>query len=192
VCDIDPVGHDGDDEIAMIENSSGPVNHLMFRNNIFMDLGAGILAAGRAGENITDLEVVNNTFYRINAPGVLLLAGTTHATIENNAFYDVGNHRESYLLAEPDCREALTVGYNLLSMSDGRPPGKGGSQAPYPHDLWAVDPNFVDAAGKDLRLTADSPLVDRGIALKEVTTDFAGTSRPQGGGYDIGAYEYKP
>jgi len=191
VCDIDPVGQDGDDEIAMIENSSGPVNHLMFRNNIFMDLGAGILAAGRAGENITDLEVVNNTFYRINAPGVLLLAGTTHATIENNAFYDVGNHRQIYLLARPDCREGLTVGYNLLSMSDGRPPGKGGSQVPYPHDLWAVDPKFVDAAGKDLRLTPDSPLVGRGIALTEVIIDFAGVSRPQGAGYDIGAYEYK-
>jgi len=192
VCDIDPVGHGGDDEVAMIENSSGPVNHLMFRNNIFMDLGAGILVAGREGEKITDLEVWNNTFYRVNAPGVLLLAATSYATIENNAFYDVGNHRESYLLVGPDCRERLTVGYNFQSMSDGRPPGKAGSQAPYPHDLWGVDPKFVDAAGKDLRLTPTSPLLDRGIALKEVTTDFAGVSRPQGAAYDIGAYEYKP
>ncbi len=191
VCDIDPVGHDGDDEVAMIENSSGPVNHLMFRNNIFMDLGAGILAAGRAGENITDLDVLNNTFYRINAPGVLLLAATTHATIENNAFYDVGGHRESYLLVRPDCQQGLSVGYNFQSMSDEQLPGKAGSQAPYPHDLWGVAPQFVDAAGKDLRLTPTSPLLDRGIALKEVTTDFAGVRRPQGAGYDIGAYEYK-
>ena len=175
----------------MIENSSGPVNHLMFRNNIFMDLGAGILAAGRAGENITDLDVLNNTFYRINAPGVLLLAATTHATIENNAFYDVGGHRESYLLVRPDCQQGLSVGYNFQSMSDEQLPGKAGSQAPYPHDLWGVAPQFVDAAGKDLRLTPTSPLLDRGIALKEVTTDFAGVRRPQGAGYDIGAYEYK-
>jgi hypothetical protein len=79
----------------------------------------------------------------------------------------------------------------LQSMSDGRPPGKAGSQAPYPHDLWGIAPEFVDVAGKDLRPAPTSPLVDRGVALEQVTTDFAGVSRPQGAGYDIGAYEYK-
>jgi len=191
VCDIDPVGHGGDDEVAMIENSSGPVSRLMFRNNVFMDLGAGILVAARAGDSITFLQVLNNTFYRINAPGVLLLAGATHATIENNAFYDVGNHRESYLLVKSDSLEGLAVGYNSQSMSDGRPPGKAGSQAPYPHDLWGIAPGFVDVASKDFQLTPASPLLDCGIPLKEVTTDFVGVSRPQGAGYDIGAYEYK-
>jgi hypothetical protein len=191
VCDIDPGGHGGDDEVAMIENSSGTVSHLMFRNNVFMDLGAGILVAARTGQNITYVQVLNNTFYRITAPGVLLLAGATYATIENNVFYDVGNHRESYLLVRSDSQEGLVVGYNLQSMSDGRPPGKGGSQAPYPHDLWGIDPKFVDVEAKDLRLTPASPLLDRGIAVEEVTTDFAGVSRPQGTGYDIGAYQHK-
>jgi len=135
--------------------------------------------------------VLNNTFYRISAPGVLLLAGAPYATIEDNAFYDVGSHSESYLLARPDSQEGLTVGYNLHSMSDGRPPGKSGSQAPYPHDLWGIDPKFVNVAGKDLRLTPSSPLVDSGVELKEVKTDFTGVLRPQGAGYDIGAYEYK-
>jgi hypothetical protein len=191
VCDIDPVSHGGDDEVAMIENSSGPVNHLLFRNNLFMDLGAGILVAGRAGEPITHLAVLNNTFYRIKASGVLLLAGATYSTIENNAFYDVGNHHESYLLVRPDSQEGLVVGYNFQSMPDGRPPGKAGSQAPYPHDLWGIAPSFVDAAGKDLRLTRSSPLVGGGIALLEVSTDFAGEPRPQGAGYDIGAYGHQ-
>jgi hypothetical protein len=175
----------------MIENSSGAVSHLMFRNNIFMDLGAGILVAARTGENITFVQVLNNTFYRVSAPGVLLLAGAPYATIENNAFYDVGSHRESYLIARSGSQEGLTVGYNLQSMSDGRPPGKAGSHAPYPHDLWGIDPKFVDVAGKDLRLTPTSPLVDSGVELKQVRTDFIGVPRPQGAGYDIGAYEYK-
>ena len=191
VCDIDPGGHGGDNEVAMIEDLSGAVSHLMFRNNVFMDLGAGILVAARNGHTIQNVQVLNNTFYRIKAPGVLLLAGATYATIENNAFYDVGNHRESYLLVRADSQEGLAVGYNLQSMSDGRPPGKGGSQAPYPHDLWGIAPKFVDVAGKDLRPAPTSPLVDRGIALEQVSTDFAGVSRPQGAGYDIGAYEYK-
>jgi len=191
VCDIDPPAHGGDNEVAMIENSSGPVNHLMFRNNVFMDLGAGILVAGRSGEPITFVQVLNNTFFRVNAPAVLLLSAATHASIENNAFYDVGNHHESYLLARPDCQEGLVAGYNFQSMSDGRPPGTGGSQAPYPHDLWGVAPQFVDVAGKDLRLTSTSPLRGRGVALEEVSTDFDGERRPQGTEYDIGAYQYK-
>jgi hypothetical protein len=85
----------------------------------------------------------------------------------------------------------LVVGYNLQSTSDGRPPGKAGSQAPYPHDLWGVNPQFVNAAGKDLRPAPTSPLVGSGIALDQVTTDFAGVPRPQGAGYDIGAFEHK-
>jgi hypothetical protein len=77
-------------------------------------------------------------------------------------------------------------------MSDGRAPGKRGSQAPYPHDLWMVDPRFVNAAAKDFRLLPNSPLVDVGVALKDVPTDFVGVARPQGSGYDIGTYEFKP
>ena len=81
------------------------------------------------------------------------------------------------------------MGYNLQSMSDGQAPG--GSQAPHPHDLVGVDPQFVNAAAKDFRPTATSPLVDGGVELKEVKTDIAGKPRPQGAGYDIGAYEYQ-
>jgi len=40
------------------------------------------------------------------------------------------------------------------------------------------------------RLQSDSPLVDTGNTVSEVTADFDGISRPQGPKYDIGAYEY--
>ena len=40
------------------------------------------------------------------------------------------------------------------------------------------------------RLISSSPAIDAGFPLTEVTNDFDGVSRPQGAGWDIGAYEY--
>ena len=49
------------------------------------------------------------------------------------------------------------------------------------------DPLF--AGESDYHLLATSPAIDAGTAV-DLQTDIEGTSRPQGGGYDIGAYEY--
>jgi hypothetical protein len=64
-----------------------------------------------------------------------------------------------------------------------------------------VDPLFVDADGGDFRLRADSPCVDAGERIYDLTDDFEGDPRgydgsaqPRGDGsdYDIGADEYLP
>lgn len=57
------------------------------------------------------------------------------------------------------------------------------------HNL-TTDPGFVDAANKNFALKSGSAAINAGQTLSEVTTDFAGNSRPQGGAYDIGAYEF--
>jgi hypothetical protein len=49
---------------------------------------------------------------------------------------------------------------------------------------------FRDVATGDLRLTGLAvAAIDRGVALRDVTDDWAGISRPQGRGYDVGAFE---
>jgi hypothetical protein len=189
ICDIEdtnflPV------QAAQIENGSGVVNHITFRNNIFMNVRVGIHVERLADPDIKFVHVVNNTFYKITQQAILF-EGPASGVVENNAFYDVGSHQESYLTMRPASRE-IVVGYNAQGMSDGRAPGSRGSQAPYPHDLWAINPGFVDAAAKNFRLLPKSRLVDAGITLKDVTTDFAGVPRPQGAGYDIGAFEHRP
>jgi hypothetical protein len=189
LCDLDPSSPGG--QASMVDNASGTVSHLLYRNNIFMDCGPLNIHSKSATESITSVQVLNNPFYRINFSAVFLQEDVKFATVENNAFYDVGSHRRSYLTARSGSQEGWVVGYNLQSMSDCLPPGKEGSQTPYPHDLWGIDPQFVDVAGRDLRPTPTSPLVDSGVELKEVKTDFIGVPRPQGSGYDIGAYEYK-
>jgi len=57
----------------------------------------------------------------------------------------------------------------------------------------AVGPTaFVNAGGGDYHLTADSPAVDRGVTLADVTVDRDGTERPQRARHDVGAFEQRP
>jgi len=74
------------------------------------------------------------------------------------------------------------------------------------HNLWfgtavaptwdnqpiSADPQFVDPPAGDFRVRASSPAIDRGSAsVKDVVAnDFDGVPRPQGTGYDVGAFEF--
>lgn len=55
-----------------------------------------------------------------------------------------------------------------------------------------ADPQFINAVNLDFRLLLGSAAIDKGVSLQKVPKDAAGISRPQGTGYDIGAYEYTP
>jgi len=48
---------------------------------------------------------------------------------------------------------------------------------------------FENPAANDYHLKVGSPAIDAGATIGSVTDDLEGTSRPQGGGYDIGCYE---
>jgi len=49
--------------------------------------------------------------------------------------------------------------------------------------------SFTDAANGDWSLSPTSAAINAGTTIPAVTTDITGTLRPQGTGYDIGAYE---
>jgi hypothetical protein len=51
---------------------------------------------------------------------------------------------------------------------------------------------FVSAPAHNYALAPGSLAIDAGITLPGVTTDRIGTARPQGHGYDVGAYEWVP
>ncbi|MBQ6923164.1 MAG: PKD domain-containing protein, partial [Kiritimatiellae bacterium] len=72
---------------------------------------------------------------------------------------------------------------------DGSTPGlytSGGTAA----NNLVDDPFYVDAANGDYTLLAGSPAIDAGETIAFVADDFAGTARPQGAAYDIGALEF--
>jgi hypothetical protein len=59
------------------------------------------------------------------------------------------------------------------------------------HNMISGDFGFVDLLKNNFHLTATSPLINSGYDLGSLNpNDFDGNLRPQGGGYDIGAYEF--
>ena len=56
----------------------------------------------------------------------------------------------------------------------------------------SLDPDFVQTGfgtTDDYHVAAGSPAVDAGTAVGAPAVDLEGSSRPQGNGFDIGAYE---
>lgn len=53
------------------------------------------------------------------------------------------------------------------------------------------DAKFVNAGSDNYQITTNSPALNKGKNVSEwVTEDFVNTNRPQGGAFDVGAYEY--
>jgi len=64
----------------------------------------------------------------------------------------------------------------------------------YPGEIWGADhveglPGFVASPAADYHLVEGSPAIDAGSSMAAPADDFDGVLRPQGAGYDIGAYE---
>jgi hypothetical protein len=104
----------------------------------------------------------NNTIYNNQGPGIFIRADAPAAVFRNNIAY---HNRGGDIVSEP--------------------PGNG----TFSHNLTS-DPRFVKASAGDFHLTPGSPAIDTGMPVSAVTTDFDQRPRPQGAGFDIGAYEY--
>jgi hypothetical protein len=53
-----------------------------------------------------------------------------------------------------------------------------------------LNPGFQNTAKEDYHLKKSSPCIDSGTSIGVPNNDIEGTPRPQGNGYDMGAYEY--
>jgi hypothetical protein len=166
--------------------------NIVIRNNIIKAYG-GVNTGG--GGN-SDLVIVNNIFMNDLSfhqfwPGAVGLESAPNSIVKNNIFYDQPYHTVSVT----GDRSGQEIDYNLAYRSDGQPSDCYRIDyvcvdPPPSHDLWDVDPLFVDPALGDFHLQQGSPAIDTGIALAEVINDFDGNPRPQGEGQDIGPFEF--
>jgi len=168
----------------------GGVHNLIIRNNI-VNAFRGILTYKNGDAPYTsasDIFVLNNLFIGNLAylpeenPAGLLIGDTKNAVIKNNIIVDQRSQT-----IETDSSSA-DVDYNLFYNSDGSTP----LGTPYIHDIWKINPLFINPDSGDFHLQAASPAIDAGTSLKNVSQDLDGTLRPQGKGFDIGPYEYLP
>jgi parallel beta-helix repeat protein len=173
----------------------GQPNNITIKNNIFFAYGG--VATYNTTVNSHHIYVLNNTFindlsFNIYHPLGVGLENSPYSVIKNNIFYN-HNYHTVYILTDTGTAQ---VDYNLAYNNDGTIPpcvawGNWNTCQPTSnHELWNVNPQFVDPASGDYHLHATSPAIDAGYNLGNlVINDFEGIIRPQGAGYDIGAYE---
>ena len=171
-------------------------SNITIRNNVFYNHrnGWGIYVYQGGPENV---KILNNTFAFGNpywsSTHIFTDADLIDFEIRNNIFYDpAGGYAMAWDL-EPLENVVITnnvaSGQLLLSGADGSPittlpPGMSQS-----NNRFSTDPMFVNPSNYDFHLLAGSPAIDWGMSIGEVTHDIERRARPQGGGYDAGAYE---
>ena len=131
--------------------------------------------AFRLEDGISGLDIFNNTFYD-NAQSVREDGAAPGSLIFQNNIFVLS-------LSQASNNWWGTYTNNLFSQV-----GVGWSDP----NAVVADPLFVDRGTFNLHLTADSPAIDAGMTILEVSDDFDGTIRPTGMAYDLGADEYQP
>lgn len=155
-------------------------NNIIIRNNL-IHAYVGV-KADRGSDNLI---ILNNTFTSnvsltiAHSPSGISLNNVANAVIQNNIFFNLPGHI-IYLL-----NSTVSAGRNLMYRTDGLSLQNSNTYS-HENDLWGVDPMFL--SDTDFHLSAGSPAIDAGLDVP-VETDFDGNPRPQGAGYDIGAYE---
>ena len=168
------------------------VHDIAFENNTCVNAGSGWSNAQRPdteggwgtnvcvtnGAHVYNFCVLNNIF-----------SGSVNASIWINVgCYDVENLRFDYNLYYSTTGPlAYYIGTTYTFQQLQPYQGDSGLDA---HSIVGL-PQFVDPANQDYHLLASSPAIDAGTNTG-VATDYDGIPRPQGAGYDIGAYEYTP
>jgi parallel beta-helix repeat protein len=128
-----------------------------------------------------NVDIINNTSYHnsisVSTMGEIFANSSGNIRILNNIIVPLPNEpaNGNYM------NTALTSDYNCYFNSSN-------ITVLGAHDLKS-DPQFVDEANANFRLKITSPCRDAGTATAAPTTDFVGYPRPQGAGYDLGAYE---
>lgn len=159
------------------------MENINFYNNVFYNNLDAIDVHNNL--NILSMSFKNNIFYNDKySDGNLIRvqnnAFSSKMTFDNNLYYNtVGN--------------VFNIGGDMWAYVDGNIYDFSQFKSAYPskeqHGVFG-NPLFVNANAKNFHLQSGSPAINTGANVG-VTKDFDDVSRPQGSGYDIGAFEYK-
>jgi hypothetical protein len=171
-------------------------NNVTIKNNIFYRIergwGVQVYPSG-----VSSLAILNNTFVWPNPYNIghIILAASgplTNLRIENNISY---SPTTDFILVYTSSGFSGTVANNMIfngAVSSATPSG-----LTFTGNIPNTDPLLVNPGNAtpdnsstlNANLTSGSPAIDAGLTIADVTNDYAGTVRPQGSAYDIGALE---
>jgi hypothetical protein len=163
-----------------LDVASGNHTNWTVRNNVFDKLPTGDSSGGWCVYmgGMTNGLVYHNTCLT----AAMFCTGTSSTcTYKDNIFYGLGNTLVYSVNAGASFVSTPTN--NLLYSA-----GTTYSSGTFPNDVLNVDPLFVNLAGSNYAIQSGSPAKDAALNVG-VAIDLIGTARPQGAGYDIGAYE---
>jgi parallel beta-helix repeat protein len=190
-------------------------SHNIIRGNTFYDVGEYSIHQWNspphfANNNIIEGNRVTRSGHNTTRYGSVCCGGITvnsgnGTIVRNNVVYgnEINGIEIGYTCT--NCKAYNNTTYNNPGMNIRSSDGGSGieirNNIAYPKGIYSgtgtvssnnltTNPNFVNAAGNDFHLLSSSPAINTGMTLSAVTTDFDGNPRPQGSGYDIGAFEY--
>jgi len=183
------VSHDGaENGFALASEVGGLLEHINVYNNIAYAngwTGLQVTACCIATHPMSNIHITNNTFYDNGrgewGGGIYLENPQAHGVVIRN---NLLSENLTFQLAVGPGTD-FAADHNLIDVfrwSEGEITGEAPVEG---------DPQFADSASADFHIPGTSPAVDRGSAENAPGMDFDGTPRPQGLGFDIGAFEYR-
>ena len=173
--------HDGTVGYVLASESGGLLENVRLYNNLAYSMqSCGFRAFGKIvtdSHPMRNIVLANNTVYGSGCGIDVNNDQITGFTVRNNLLSQNGNQLQVYVSAS-----LVTSDHNLI---DGK------SSGPCDNCVQG-SPLFQSAAAADFRLQNGSPAIDRGTATTAPTVDCEGHLRPQGSGFDIGAFELMP
>ncbi len=180
--------------ISLASEDGGRLRDIKIYNNLVYNNLTNGLEIGNWGNPgvsprpIEDITFINNTSYGNGSDGwgggiMNDNPDVKNLVIRNNIF----SQNTLFQIADEGGLSTanLTVDHNLVNEYTGN----------YQYEIRGTDyvegdPKFVNPSGADFHLQQSSPAIDKGSSINAPNNDFDGNQRPQGAGYDLGAYEY--
>jgi hypothetical protein len=156
----------------------GALDHVKVYNNVAYNINGDGFSfpnwTGTKDGHMSYITFINNDSYNNSTGFLSRTINIDNVVISNNIFS--GNRTQITLQSEAN----ITIDHNLFY---------GNTSSHLGTNYIVGNPMFVNAPA-DFHLQAGSPAIDAGTSLNAPSFDFDGVRRPQGSGYDIGAYEY--
>lgn len=176
-----------------IQMGDGTTQALVFNNYVDQARGYGLFDTGGGGTYYNNVVIntgLDGMLLRDDAPN----RASTGFTIVNNTIINSGNYTVYNLSENPN----MTYFYNNLIVNQKTPYiylNNGNVKWTASNNIQTLDinsPKFVNAPAKDFHLTTNSTTalnLGKDVGYLGIGFDHDGLPRPNGIGYDIGAYE---